>query len=121
MNVQKTCIICPNGCDLTVTVNDKNVIVAGAACKRGVEYAKQEMLHPVRTISSSVLVCHGNRPLVSVRLNHPIPKEKIMEVMQTIQAVSIDAPVKSGQIIVRDILGLHSDLIATADVEDIAQ
>ena len=118
MNIQKTCIICPNGCELFITKNDDGeIIVEGASCKRGNEYAKQEALHPMRTISSSVLVNNGKKPLVSVRLNQPVPKESIMNIMEVIRSLEVTAPIKCGQTIVENILGLGSDIIATTDVE----
>ena len=70
-----------------------------------------------RTIASSVAVKNGVLPLVSVRLNRVVPKEKLFEVMAEIRKLSLNAPVHTGDLIVENILGLGSDLIATKNVE----
>lgn len=60
---------------------------------------------------------NGVLPLVSVRLNRAVPKEKLFEVMAEIRKLSLNAPVHTGDLIVENILGLGSDLIATKNVE----
>ena len=118
MIIEKTCIVCPNGCDLSIEVGEGDqILVRGATCPRGEAYARQEVLHPMRTISSSVLVRHGERALVSARLKSPVPRERVMDVMDQIRALSVEAPVRAGDVLVPDILGLGSDLIATGTVE----
>lgn len=112
-----TCIMCPNGCDMEAVIENKQVIsVSGNICRRGAEYAEQEIKEPKRTIASSVSVKNGEFPLVSVRLDRAVPKEKIFEVMREIQGVTLEAPVQSGDIVIEDILGLNSNVIATRHV-----
>ena len=127
MNRMLTCILCPNGCELqvayeAVTEADgagesvKLLSVTGNKCPRGMEYAKQEIINPMRNIASSVTLVGGMMPLVSVRLTGPIPKAKIMDVMEVIRSVSVQAPVKIGDVIVENVLGLGVDVIATRNV-----
>ena len=127
MNRMLTCILCPNGCELqvayeTVTSPDgtsesvKLLSVTGNKCPRGMEYAKQEIINPMRNIASSVTLVDGTMPLVSVRLTGPIPKAKIMDVMEVIRGASAQAPVKIGDVIVENVLGLGVDVIATRNV-----
>ena len=95
-----TCIICPNGCEIEVELDkDKIVNIEGATCKKGKEYVNQELTNPKRNISSSVKVINGDLDIVSVRLNGSIPKDKIFEVMDEIKNITVDAPVKIGDII----------------------
>ena len=109
-----TCIVCPNGCEITVEYEGKNVLsVTGNLCKRGEAYVKQELTDPRRTIASSVAVEGGVLPLASVRLTAPVPKEKIFDVMEEIKKIRLQAPVEAGTVLVSDILGLGSDLIVT--------
>ncbi len=113
-----TCIVCPNGCDITAEVENGELIsVTGATCKRGEAYVKQELTDPRRTISSSVAVRNGELPLVSVRLDTAIPKNRIFDVMQEIGAVRLEAPVHIGDVVIEDILGLGSNVIVTKNVE----
>jgi CxxC motif-containing protein len=118
MNKQITCIICPNGCELSVEWENQSIKnISGALCKRGKEYAAQEVQNPKRTIASLVKVTNGEIPLVSVRTTKAVPKEKIFDVMKEIKKLEINAPVKINQVIVKNILGLDSDIIATKFVE----
>ncbi|MCJ7713460.1 DUF1667 domain-containing protein [Candidatus Bathyarchaeota archaeon] len=112
-----TCIICPNGCDITAEIEDGNIFsVEGASCKRGREYIKQELTSPHRNIASSILLEYGVLPLVSVRLSKPIPKEKIFDVMAIIKKTRLKAPVSAGQVAIENVLGLGCDVIVTKNV-----
>jgi len=112
-----TCIICPNGCELTAEFeNGKVLSVEGATCKRGRDYVEQELTNPQRNIASSILLEGGMLPLVSVRLSKPIPKDKIFDVMAVIKKTRLQAPVQAGQVAIPNVLGLGSDVIVTKDV-----
>lgn len=113
-----TCIVCPNGCDIIVEVEEKLIkSIKGATCKLGNNYVEQELTNPHRTISSSILLEGGALPLVSVRLSKSIPKEKIFDVMEVIKKTHLTAPVSVGQIVIKNILGLGSDVIVTKNVK----
>ncbi len=122
MNKELTCIVCPNGCDLHITYrqDEKGKItveaVTGNLCKRGEEYACQELTDPKRTIASSVLVKGGELPLVSVRTDRAIPKARIFDVMAEIRQCTVEAPVAAGTVLIPNVLGLGADIIATKDV-----
>jgi CxxC motif-containing protein len=117
MMKEYTCIICPNGCDIQADIADGKIIsIEGARCKRGSEYVNQELTDPQRNIATSVLVSGGELPLASVRLTRAIPKNRIFDVMTEIKKIHLEAPVQSGQIIIPDVLGLGSDVIATKNI-----
>lgn len=118
MNREFICVLCPNGCEITTTLNPDHSIerLEGALCARGRDYVQQELYAPQRNIATSVKVLNGNIPLVSVRLTEPIPKDKIFDVMAEIRKVTVSAPVKIGQVIIADVLGLGRDVIATKKV-----
>ena len=117
-----TCIICPNGCEITVdyeTQADQTVEIRkieGATCKRGAEYVKQELTDPKRNIATSVLVEGGELPLASVRLTAPIPKARIFDAMEEIKKCRLAAPVKAGTVVIKGILGFDADVIVTKNV-----
>ena len=142
-----TCIICPNGCLLSADVSEPGtdapvtgtenprsidspvtgagcprVIdgpVTGAGCPRGEAYFIQEITDPRRTLTSSVLVTDGELPLCSVRLTEPIPIARIPDVMKEIRKMKVEAPLESGTILIRDVLGLGSDVITTKTIQRI--
>ena len=111
-----TCIRCPMGCSLTVSVSGSEVTVTGNTCPRGEDYGIQEVTAPVRTVTSTVPVEGGEIAVVSVKTAGDIPKEKIADVMKDIKDASAKAPVKIGDVIVKDAGGTGTDVIATKDV-----
>lgn len=119
MKREFTCIICPNGCDITVCMEENGTIssIEGHTCKRGEEYVRQELTHPVRTIATSVLVEGGELPLVSVRLDAPIPKELIFDAMAEIRKVKLTAPVSAGKTVIQNLLGTGANVITTKNIE----
>ncbi|PJJ26953.1 DUF1667 domain-containing protein [Lacrimispora celerecrescens] len=117
-----TCIICPNGCEISADIEIKDGSdslirsIDGALCPRGEIYVKQELIDPRRNIATSVLVKGGILPLASVRLTKPIPKARIFDAMEEIKKCSLTAPVKAGTVIVENILGYDADVIVTKSV-----
>lgn len=110
--------MCPSGCEIEIEFNGKEIVsVTGQNCKRGELYAYQEILNPMRTISSSVRMVGASQPLCSVRLSKPVPKKEIFNVMNAINQVSLVAPVSMGQVIIKNVCGLDSDVIATKNIE----
>lgn len=113
-----TCIVCPNGCDITADLQNGEIrSVAGAACERGEAYVRQELTDPRRTIASSVAVRGGTLPLVSVRLDAPVPKDRIFDVMDAIRNVELTAPVRMGDIAIADVLGLGCNVVVTKNID----
>lgn len=109
-----TCIMCPRGCEITGEAEEgKELVVTGNACPKGRDYVRQELVNPMRNIASSIKVMGGEEELVSVRLNRPIPKERIFDVMHEIRKVAVNAPVEAGAVVIEDVLGLGSDVIVT--------
>ena len=58
-----TCIGCPLGCALKVTIDGDNVTVTGNTCKRGADYGAKEVTHPTRIVTSTVCVKNGTIPM----------------------------------------------------------
>ena len=111
-----TCIICPNGCPLEAEISDAGITVKGNLCSRGEEYAKEEVSDPKRTISSSIRLSGGDMEIVSVRLSKPVSKAMIFPIMEEIRKASVEAPVRIGDVIIRNILSTGADVIATRNV-----
>lgn len=118
MTKELVCIGCPLGCMMKVSVEDegREINVTGNTCIRGEEYAKKEMLNPMRIVTSTVCVDGGSIPRVSVKTKNDIPKEKIFECMKEIRSVRINAPVEIGDVIISDCAGTGVPVIATKSV-----
>ena len=109
-----TCIVCPMGCTLTATQDENGAIVSvtGNTCPRGKNYAENEMLHPVRTLTTTVAVEGTSKPL-AVKTDAPIPKDKLFEAMKIVNALCVKAPVRIGDVLYPDLFG--ANLVATAN------
>ena len=115
--VELTCINCPIGCQLTAALENGVVTsVKGNTCPRGDKYARQEVVNPVRTVTSSVKVNGGAKVRASVKTVPEIPKSKIFDVMEVIKKLEINAPVAIGDVLVEEIAGTSSRLVATSNV-----
>jgi len=108
-----TCIVCPMGCPLEVTLeNDKVVSVSGNTCKRGEEYAVNECTNPVRTVTTTAKTPEG--VCVPVKTKSPIPKGEMMKLMDMIAKTNISLPIHIGDVIIGDVYG--TDVVATKTV-----
>lgn len=107
------CIICPRGCHLVV---DDDLNVSGNTCPRGAVYAKQELTHPTRTLTSTVKIISENEVALPVKSDKPLPKEKIFDAMEVINKTYVKAPIKIGDIVVKNIFGLDVNIVATKDI-----
>lgn len=111
------CILCPNSCTLYVEKNEKDeYVVKGNMCKRGEQFAVQEMTEPKRTVCSTVKTCYKKCPVVSVKTDNSIPKGKILEVMKEINKVNVNHPVKTGDVLIENVLGLKVNIVVTTDL-----
>lgn len=94
----------------------ENVIITGNSCKRGEQFAKAEMTMPMRTICTTVKTSFKGVPVIPVRVSAEIPKEKIFDVMKVINDATVDKPVRRGEAVIQNVLGLGVDIIATSDL-----
>ncbi len=118
MTKKLTCIECPKGCRLLVDVqNGKVAKVTGNECPKGEKYAISEIENPARILTSGVLSQGLGLKMIPVRTDKPIPKSRIFDAMNEVKKIRITAPLKSGDIIVKNFLGLGVNLIATRKAE----
>lgn len=116
-NKKYVCIICPNSCVIDVEYSGKDITkISGQTCKKGEEYARKELTAPERSLASSVPVHGGIIPLVSVKTSRAIPKELIRDAMARISEARVNAPVKIGDVVIKNILGTGADIVATKNV-----
>lgn len=112
-----TCIGCPMGCQLTAEMENGAVVsVRGNTCPRGEAYARKECVHPMRTVTGTVRCTGGVLPVVSVRTADEVPKEKVFAVAQTLCAVSVQAPLHIGDVVLTDAAGTGVSVVATKEV-----
>ena len=117
MKKEMICIGCPMGCYLSIDLVGKTVRdVSGNRCKVGLEYAEKEVSNPERTLTTTVKVKNGHLPLVSVRTNKPIPKNRIFDTMNLLAKVEVEAPIKIGEPIVQNVFDMGVNIVATKNI-----
>ncbi len=113
------CVACPRGCPITVEINESNEVlsVTGNSCKRGDAYARAEVTHPERSLTSTVRVTGGKAYVVPCKTSKAIPKELLFDAMKVVNQAEIAAPVHIGDVIITNILDTGADVVATNEVE----
>ncbi|MBQ9328231.1 MAG: DUF1667 domain-containing protein [Solobacterium sp.] len=112
-----TCIGCPMGCQITVELEGQEVLsVTGNTCGIGDRYARNEVVHPERTVTSTVVVDGGDKPRCSVKTAGNIPKDLISACMKEIDSVRVNAPVRIGDVIIENVLDTGVNVVATRNI-----
>ena len=109
-----TCIVCPKGCPLHIIFDEEGKIasVTGNTCPRGAVYGENELLHPVRTLTTTVRTVSGK--LLPVKTDKPIPKEHLFDAMEQVNRLAAPDTAKIGDVLLADLFG--ANLVATADL-----
>jgi CxxC motif-containing protein len=114
-----TCIECPKGCSLTVDIEkDKVGAVTGNKCPKGEKYAVSEIECPSRVLTTTVLVEGTAAKMVSVKTDNPIPKNKLIDAMNVIKKIKMKTPIRIGDVILPNLLGLNVNLVATRTIRN---
>lgn len=113
-----TCILCPNGCELEAKMIQGHVEVSGHLCKRGIDFAKQELLNPMRVVCSTVKTNSKKNPRLPVKTSEAIEKDKITLIMAYINKIKVSLPIKLGDILGENVAGLGVNIIATASLSE---
>ena len=111
-----TCIVCPNGCELTVREENGTIMVEGNKCPRGKAFGESEITCPMRTICTTVRTIFPEVPVLPVRVSCEIPKDKIFDVMKEINRVTVTERLGTGDPVIRNVLGLNADVIVTSSI-----
>lgn len=122
--LQFNCTTCPSECLLTVEVErDVNGSVAaihsvtGNRCPRGDKFAHQELTCPMRVLTTTVAVSGGDEALLPVRTAEAIPLALHAQAMDLIRGVVVDAPIRMGDVVLKNLLDTNINLIASMDID----
>jgi len=113
------CIRCPRGCEVRFDLDEEGQLqdLTGNFCKLGETYVRSELTDPRRTLTTLVRVRHGASPLVPVWTEEPVPKDRVLELAEMLRGITLDAPVKIGQVVLADPLGVGIPVVASGNVE----
>ena len=122
--LQFNCTTCPSECLLTVEVErdaDGAVVevrsVTGNSCPRGDKFAHQELICPMRVLTTTIAVSGGDEALLPVRTAEAIPLALHAQAMNFIRGLVVNAPIHIGDVVLEDLLGTSIDLVASMDID----
>lgn len=115
--IEMICIVCPKGCRLSVDQRpDGEILVMGNGCNRGIPYAKKELTNPTRVVTSTVRINGGIHKRLPVKTSTDIPKGLNFAVMKELESIELNAPIKVGTVIIKNILNTGADIVATRNM-----
>ena len=130
--IELTCIGCPMGCPLIVTMEDGVVAsVTGNTCPRGDAYARKEVTAPTRIVTSTVRVTGGTLAMVYLYLLRAAGCREVSvslssiadfffctetDVVRALKDVEVPAPITIGQVLAENVAGTGVDIIATKNI-----
>ena len=112
------CINCPKGCKLEVEKINGEYVVKGNSCPRGEKYAINEISNPLRTVTTTIEITSKMYKRLPVITTNQVPKDKVIDVVRALKNVQVKAPIKMGDIIVKNILDLNSDIVASKTINE---
>ncbi len=113
MKKKITCIGCPLGCEISVAISDGKISsITGYSCRKGEEYAREEVTDPRRVLTTTIPLKTGG--LVSVKTDRPVKKGMLLDCMKKINEAVAEHPVEIGDVLVEDILGTGANVVATS-------
>ena len=113
MRKELICIVCPRGCAISAELADGEVKnISGHSCKRGEDYAKQELTAPKRTVTTTVKGEGG--AILPVKTDRPILKEHVHEIMKIINNSTFRLPISVGDVIIENVFGCN--IVATKNM-----
>lgn len=122
--LQFNCTTCPSECLLTVEVErdaDGAAVevrsVTGNSCPRGDAFSHQELTCPMRVLTTTVAVSGDDEALLPVRTAEAIPLALHAQTMALIRDLVVNAPIRMGNVVLKDLLNTNIDLIASMDID----
>jgi CxxC motif-containing protein len=101
---------------VNAAVDDSGAVtVTGNRCPRGAAYAAEELSSPKRTVTATCAIADPGESgprRVPVRTSAPCPRERIPELLKDIYAVSLQLPVRTGDVVIAGWKGTEIDVTA---------
>ena len=108
------CVVCPIGCEIDVVHEGGKIIsMEGNKCEKSVEFVSQELIEPMRILTTTVRIQGSRWPVVPVRTDRAVPKRLFPRIMKRLRLVELQAPVSMLDVVLRDILHTGANIIAT--------
>lgn len=109
-----TCKVCKLNCLIKINKNSNPIEVMGNKCPKGKTYALTTI--ESRVLRGQVKLLKSSMARLPVHTSGPVHKEDVQDLMDLIAEIEVTGPVKAGQVILKNPLGLDIDLLASRRV-----
>ena len=108
------CVVCPIGCEIDVVHEGSKIIsMEGNKCEKSAEFVTQELIEPMRILTTTVRIQGSPWPVVPVRTDRAVPKRLFPRMMKRLRRIKLRAPVNISDIVISDVLHTGANVIAT--------
>jgi len=111
-----TCIACPAGCRISIIFSHGEYFFTGNKCEKGEVFARTEMISPVRSLTTTVRTVFPDAPVIPVRTNKEVPKQKIKEIIRELSGIIVKERIGIGDTVASGIAGTDCDIIASSNI-----
>ncbi|MFA7376409.1 MAG: DUF1667 domain-containing protein [Acholeplasmataceae bacterium] len=114
MTKTMTCVRCPIGCQLMIHDNE----ITGNRCKRGYEYARQELSCPKRLVTTTIKTTSKVNPRLPVKTDDMIEKKYVFDVILEARKLTVSPPVNIGDILIENLFKTGVNLVSTKKIDE---
>ena len=111
------CVVCPVGCEIDVVHDGSRIIsMEGNKCEKSEEFVRQELIEPMRTLTTTVRIQGSRWPVIPVRTDKAVPKRLFPHIMRQLRRIKLEAPVNMLDVVVSDVLRTGANIVATGSM-----
>jgi CxxC motif-containing protein len=108
------CVVCPIGCEIDVVHDGSRIIsMEGNKCEKSEEFVTQELVEPMRILTTTVRIQGSKWPVIPVRTDKAVPKRLFPRLMRHLRHIKLQAPVNMLDVVVRDVVHTGANVVAT--------
>ena len=108
------CVVCPIGCEIDVVHDGEKIVsMEGNKCEKSVEFVSQELIEPMRILTTTVRIEGARWVVMPVRSDKAVPKRLFPRIMKQLRRIRLRAPVSMLDVVVKDSIGTGANIIAT--------
>jgi CxxC motif-containing protein len=101
---------------MKVQYDGPDIKVEGNTCKRGEQFARNEIISPMRSLTTTVRTVFKEFPVLPVRTDRDIPKALVLSAMKEINSITVSKKAVMGEYIIENILNTGANIIASCDI-----
>jgi CxxC motif-containing protein len=108
------CVVCPIGCEIDVVHDGSKIIsMEGNKCEKSEEFVSQELIEPMRILTTTVRIQGSRWPVIPVRTAKSVPKRLFPCIMRQLRHIELQAPVNMLDVVISDVMHTGANVVAT--------